>query len=264
MSSVWYDIGIRNGEMFGVNPCTFLTTAYGFWRLLKSKLRPLVYIPPEYDFSMISKWPLQGDIATQIFWANHLEGYLAPYDTVSFSMWPVKSAFWSGSPDFSGIFAVDTESDLIGETIVPYPYSTYVSDLMDPRWPLQRYAVIQHMRYILVPLDIRLKMFSSSEYGGWWKDADHIDESRFSWGVGNNSCDKIEIAFPEYWQQGDTACKIGINGESGKPISGDFWFSGRSYSYTFSGPDDAEQSLKIFGAVDLATHPDFTQYFDVN
>ena len=148
---------------------------------------------------------------------------------------------------------------------------------MDPAWPVQRYKVIQQLRYITVPLDIRVEVQNWGTSEWYWVDW-YSEAGNSQYGCINKTVypyfdwiflRKIEAKFADYWTQGNTVCKIGVFGE--KPydgysiqIDGCFWVNDKEYSCTrSSGVENPEQKLRIYGAVDLSTHPDFAQYFDI-
>ena len=151
-----------------------------------------------------------------------------------------------------------------------------------PAWPLQRSGIIQKMRYLTVPLDIRSKLYDLYSDSVYWTD--HYGESRqygylstddFRW---NGSDDggryiRIEAQIPEYWAQGNTVCKIAFEGgwydPDGScpppPVDGCGWHDGSRYSTgEYTGRFSARGVVRLFGAADLSTHPDFARYFDPN
>ena len=74
-----------------------------------------------------------------------------------------------------------------------------------------------------------------------------------------------------YWQKEGTVCKIGINAKKGAyiiypppPVTGDLWKQGAYFkSAKYEGRSPQESDLMIYAVVDLASHPDFKKYFDL-
>lgn len=231
--SVWGDMGIVNGKMFGVWPGVFLSAAYGFFAAVRAKAYPSgLYNFPEQSFDFLRKAGTGLYVPTRriALDRNYIFGS------------PVGAANWNGLPDWPSSFAL-TEADLIGEALVPNPFNIW-RDVSEPAWALQRYKLIQALRYIVIPLKITVYGQSHEDYfvGIKWTDGE-----------------ELTATMPDYWRQG--VSRIGIEGESGKPV-GTSWITSSSWSYTYHG-EDVYQTLRIYGAADLSTHPDFSQYFDI-
>ena len=235
--NVWRDMGfLADGSTFGVDPFAFLSTAYDFWRLLGSHSGATV---PDIEFAYCWK----GHEPAINTWSA-LNFILQPGAISSWSGWigginrPVPEASWNNSPDWAAINALSTAA-ILGETVIECPYRSS-RDVMLADWPRQRLKLIRLSRYMVVPLD------GAPYLSGYYQ-----------WDDGKT----LTASFPAYWQQA-TSRKIGVNGESGKPVSGQFW-QADTWSFTYTG-DGTDQQLSVYGAVDLTTHPDFEQYFDVN
>lgn len=267
--SVWSDIGIDGtGAFFGVLPGDFLREAYAFCGLLKSKLWAWNKQLPAYDFSFR---PKIGD--RDAFWTYDLDGYLSPVPTYFQQVLgrPVPAAAFASDPDWPGIFDL-TDADLLGEAVLPFPFSHYGYSVMDPGWYKQRYKLYQLIRWVTVELEIKIRRYRNGEPE--WETTEYIpgarEITRFNWGTPADPgtypwTDRIEIAFPAYWQQAD--CKIGIEGRSiagerETPL-GSSWVDSQHYEYEYTGYLSPTQTLRIYGVADLATHPDFAQYFDI-
>ena len=258
--SVWSEIGIIDGgTFFGVLPGAFLQTAWGFLSEIKNRLWPWMYQMSAHDFSGWQKsWPIpdwQYDYFERSF--RVIDSY------VTFGA-PVSPAVLSGSPDWNAVFTA-TEGGLLGQTVIPFPYYMRKISVMAPGWYKQRYALYQLFRYTVVPLDITLRHYYNNTRTD--VETDHVASSYFVWGTeeshgGSDWYDKIDVSFPAYWSQA-TTCKIGIEGEAGKPL-GISWVDGKTWSYQYTGAEPTSQTLTIYGAVDLTTHPDFSQYFDID
>lgn len=244
--SVFRNIGFRpDGVPFGVDPGAFLWAAFSFWGSLRAACfeEGSQYRLPAFGFAFRRK---SGDSANQ--WGDLGEYLSFPYvETYSLPGHPVPASMWSTSPDFPALDDLD-ESGVLGDTVIPSPYASRFRDVMRPDWPEQRYKLIRLTRYALVPLELKIggEVWLSGFYPGSWID--------WAW------TRTIEAAIPAYWQQA-TSRKIGINGQEGKPISGNSW-QGDAWSFTYSS-GELGQYLWLYGAADLATHPDFAQYFDI-
>lgn len=247
--SVWRDMGfLADGSAFGVDPGTFLSTAYGFWALLREKSFPAgppsMLLPP-FGFAFRRK---SGDNAN---WWSLLGEYLSFPDGNGFQQFarPVPVSVWETAPDWpTTLFLL--EPDILGEQVVPCPYSFPFRDVMSPDWPEQRRKLIDLARYAVVPLAITIRR------GAATSAAEYISYS-FQWF--ENSA--IEASFPAYWQQA-TSRKVGVFGEKDMPIAGNFW-QDTAYSFSYTQADIRSQTLWIYGAVDLATHPDFAEFYDI-
>lgn len=248
--SVWRDMGFRaDGTPFGVDPETFLVTAYYlFWDRLRRACWPDgSRALPYFDFNFRRKC---GDGGRYEFekWQKLGEYLSFPADT---SPPPYRAAFarparigWSG-PEWPHNFAL-TEGNFLGGPVIPCPYSSTFRDVMGPDWPRQRLQLIREMRYAVVPVDIT----------GGGAQQDRIDDTGFVWRDGLT----VTAAAPAYWARSATYM-IGITGERGKFIPSDVWESS-PWSVTYNGPDTS-QALYIYGVADLATHPDFAEFFDI-
>ena len=295
--SVWSDMGLVNARMYAVNPCTFMNTAYGFFRDLRLKLWPAddpnvpLYLP-DYDFSLhrrcgdkggagSAQWPELDDTKAPGYRNRNVLSFPdVPSEYLGF---PVPESYWNSIPKWSEIFTY-TEKMLIGEDVMHSPYYEYGErpSRNDPAWPIQRYKVIQAMRYTTIPINIRVKDYDRYTDTATWHEwhptffpYNHsINDPNFPWAVRYEYGGylQIEAEVPEYWTQGNTVCKIGYEGgwngpgwEVDPPISGCVWNSGNRFlSSEYTGKISPRAIVRLYGAADLATHPDFEQYFDTN
>lgn len=259
--SVWSDMGLVGGEMRGVNPGAFLNTALGFFQELR--LRTKGTTPYRgWNFDGLKKENLS--LLNSRYGSGH-----------NFNVWglftltgggypeilcrPITENFWRTAPEWTRISGL-SEADVLGEEIVEklwYNYSTQTYNgrrSMEPAWALQRYRLIQKMRYVTVPIDYGDGVFEYEHF--FW---DSIAGYR------------LRFALPSYWAQSGVDCRIGIKAETldlsrpAPPIEGCFWVNGSEFvageAAAFSGQ---ASKILVCGAVDLATHPDFARYFDVN
>ena len=279
-------MGLFDGRMNGVIPCAFLNAAYGFSHDLRKKLWPerTNIQTPDFDYTAHRKGT-DGSVL-KYFWPHYNWYFSFPDDEYGPLGRPVPEAYWNGLPRWSEILTYD-EQMLIGEEIIQNPYflGPEKPDITDPSWPLQRYKVIQHLRYISVPLDIRTKEYNARLKIYEWKDYKYenhiyqdnsINRDRFYW-HGRLGDDwgyvQVEARISEYWRQGNTVCKIGYEGKWKEPaghtvptpLDGCAWVNGNYLlSNEYTGNRSGDGIVKLYGVADLATHPDFEQYFDIN
>ena len=267
--SVWTDMGLADGRMKGVTPCVFLNTAFAFFEEVRSRTLEN-YRPSPRTFDLRRKGYFPDDYYPggnfTCFDANHADRRLGM---------PVPERFWNGPPVWSTIFSLG-EADVLGEAVLPSP-AVPGRSAGDTAWPLQRYRLIQRMRYVTVPLEIMI--FNGHDHAwlpdpgraldhwyrrGWWYEA---YDRPFSWSE-EGTC-RIRATIPAYWTCDDTVCRIGFEvekmspGSPDPPIAGCFWHEGGDYlSAACADPNGISCYMRGFGVADLATHPDFAQYFD--
>ena len=279
-------MGLVNARMYAVDPCTFMNTAYGFFHDLRLALWPVddttwqsLHLP-DYDFALHRRC---GDIGISGAAWPDLDSALSFPNEEDRLGWPVPENYWNSIPKWSEIFTCNEET-LIGEEILHSPYYEYGArpGLNDPAWPIQRYKVMQKMRYITIPLNIRVKDYELWSDTATWHEwvipnriYNHsINSTNFNWGARGyyNGYLQIEAEVPEYWTRGNAVCKIGYEGgwhgggyEAQPPISGCVWNSGNRFlSSEYTGSISPMATVRLFGAIDLSTHPDFAEYFDTN
>ena len=271
--SVWSDIGVVDDHLNAVNPCAFLNAAYGFFKGMRYQIAVITHAMPtlpDYDFLFRRKSNPR---------ALRPDAFSCPMEPDMLGR-PIPENYWNTLPQWGEIFA-QTEETLLGEDIVPFPYSRTGNSIMSPEWPLQRYKIIQKMRYMTVPVELRAK-----EYGKWidyshrWDIYDSyrpiteygMNTDKFWWRK-SGQYSQLEAQIPEYWSKGNTVCKIGYIGRWAlpddpnppPPINGCAWSGGSLYlTEEYMGTYSGRAVIQLYGAVDLATHPDFAQYFDMN
>ena len=274
--SVWSDMGVIDGKMRGVNPCRFLNAAYRFFQDLKYEMRHSVKTDHhasewhDFSFDRLLRYEMHGrsDLPSHI-WLNFST---KSNDGYAFNT-PITEEQWnSEAPDWNTVFSM-SEKDLLGEEPISYPAlsalfgGAYISDIP---WLEQRCKLIQKVRFVTVPLKIRVLNTPYSTSEGEWIDWGYnkgcIDWEDFQWFYYR----QIEADIPEYWCKEGTVCKIGVNSEyltpyyTSPPFDGDFWVSGPHFKSGKTDYKERYSKIKLYGAVDLATHPDFKKYFDIN
>ena len=262
MSSIWHNMGIREGKFCGVEQTKFLNTLYRFhYDVLQKSMISLesYYILPSYydiSFDVRAKWNPGGP------YGSNMESYvdaICSIHQVPFGT-PITQEYWnSAEPKWEEKTLLPTVKDLLGEEKVTYPAVSPgiyggKKRVGDVAWEKQQYKLVQKMRYCIVPLILEGVGAESKRQGF------------ASWVEWTWDTVQVKIQMPEYWQKAD--CKIGIyakviNGIH-PTINGCFWVSGKT-PYVKEPVADARittSELRIYGAVDLATHPDFKKFFD--
>ena len=274
MNSIWYEMGLRNGTFKGTVPAVFMNSAYRFFLDLKTRCRQSIvpgYTPSGKDVQFTftgrdrqGRWHTPW---TQDFYREFFTFGSVPMGT------PVGKEFWeSEKPVLTDEVLAPAEENILGEEIALAP-SAYTGDLRlinDISWEKQRYLLIQKMRYCIIPLKIlsRKKNYISS-WTKWYEylgNTGCVDRKSFYWGDHS----QLHIKFPEYWTAGNTRCRIAVNARnltSGYkvPVEGNFWCSGVEYITPPPPERDlwySSSQLRIYGVVDLASHPEWQKYFD--
>lgn len=170
---------------------------------------------------------------------------------------------WNASQPDAWAQTLYTEEEILQEDLIPYPgdvrgfggYPLRIS--LDPEWGEQRYRLIQKMRYCFIPLispEMRVNFVNDNELG---------------WG----GYRKITFRIPDYWRAGGTVHKIAVFIKDTYPdvfeetppdackwvTDGEFIIPARADGEVWKG----KSQVRIFGCVDLSTHPDFAKYFDI-
>ena len=279
--SVWSDMGAAGGRMNGVDPGTFLNAACAFFREIRRRSWPDGRSRfPEWDFSLRRKAG-ERELSTWNEWLL-LGKYLSFPTEIEELGRPIPEIYWNSLPRWSDIFT-QNERTLLQEEILPCPYGETIigPEIMDPAWPLQRLEVIRKMRYMTVPLNIRTREYDESsgtcrwfDYSGVYPNSVNREDFRWNGQTNEGQYVQVEAQIPEYWTRGDTVCRIGYQGgwkwsyqeeySGPPPINGCAWVNGARYlSGAYAGPGSGPAVVRLFGAADLATHPDFSRYFDV-
>jgi hypothetical protein len=273
MNSVWYEMGIRDGYMRGVNPGSFFSSVYSFFLSLYNPARATIWpelkpdeIESKFRFNARKKF---SPFPYYVYQNTGIEKYA----WVGVSQ--VKEEIWeSAKPDISQIS--DSESEILGEEIIELKQEQktgFASAHL--QWAKQRYRLIQKMRYCTIPAKIELLQFSYyyfPDWEDWTYNNGYIDYDRINF----RDVDRFRITVPEYWNQSGVKWKICVNAAKEKSpdqvtilpnISGNYWIT--QSPYTSPARPDKENPwtgtfapLRVRCVVDLSTHPDFSKYFD--
>ena len=268
--SIWYKMGMREGVFRGTNPATFLNEAYRFFLNLKDQCYRDAYnswVTPEseknYTFNARDKFGVWRGITDAIY-QNRFTFQTAPLGS------PIPEELWTtDTPQW--VKSSFTEQEILNEEIIPHeltishgaPYRS-----MSMQWEKQRYRLIQKMRYCLIPLKILTTTgYDLSSWYEWYGNTGCIDKPSFSW----ESHPRIKVTVPDFWTKEGTQYKIGIFAKSSdnytrSPLNGCRWFTQKELTTTAApsgSPWTGSSTLRIYGAVDLSTHPDYSKYFDI-
>ena len=275
---VWYDMGIREGKFRGVEPCTFLDTACHFFRMLREQLHKDLdpsYVTdlPESTFTFRGKekntaWENSGLRRWRYFsYTGNIPGKLT-----SPLGYPVPEKLWqSDAPQLEKV--TFSEAEILGVPVIPHAFDNNLSAGGFLRttlsWEKQRYALIQKMRYCIVPLKIHWYSDSDKEWyeysGPGAGERGFVNSDRFVW-TGRKY---LRLTFPDFWMEEGTICKIALSAEkiSGDklPLEGARWLT--SFPFTTQAPPEGEMwesasKLRIYGMADLSTHPGFASFFE--
>lgn len=276
MKSIWYEMGIREGKFCGVEQTKFLNTLYRFYYDLQQKCRaslsPYNVLDGGWDFDFSGRIKCAPSIGEHSDWASRVDKMCAPppvpYGT------PITQEYWnSAGPEWKEKDFKTSVDNLLGQEKVNYPlYRDDTGLYFFPRglrrvgeldWEKQQYRIVSVMRYCIVPLLIR------NDTGGIKWSAGYMHSERFEWSNHSGRDTQIIFEFPEYWKK--ATVKVGVFAKNTSkdqslkvPVDGSFWANGKT-PYIITTPDgtdyDAQSELRIYGAVDLATHPDFMKFF---
>ena len=273
--SVWYIMGMRDGIFYGTDPADFMDTAYRFFLDLKNRSRQSaspVFVPNEREVNFTFSGRKK-NVAREMgedFYKKYFAYQPLPFGT------PVKEALWyAEKPDLFSEDFDTAEEKILGETLIPHPDNGRWDKVnamdFDLEWEKQRYRLIQKMRYCVVPL----KVFCRSRgYSGVWHpwsefhyNTGCVDQTDLLW----ERFSQFKISFPEYWIPEGTSFKIGITANSNMPnapvpFNGKRWITAKEYITPYPSGDISYSSsqIRIYGFVDLATHPDWAKFFDIN
>lgn len=272
-------MGIRDGRFQGTVPAAFMNGAYRFFLDLKTKCRQSVvpgYRAPERDeqfsFTGRNRNGLWCDRTS--FW-NPEEFFREKFtfDKVPMGT-PVTEKFWNAeTPVWTDEVLQPSEKTILGEEIIPSPAESPMRIMLldDPSWERQRYRLIQKMRYCIVPLKIIYRTKDHKyKWSKWYEylgNTGCIDSKYFDW----NQYSQLRIQIPKYWATETARCKICITAKNNTPyykvpVEGNILIDGNACMT--SPPPDKEtwysnSQLRIYGLIDLATHPDWQKYFDI-
>lgn len=279
MKSVWYEMGMRNGEFRGVVPAAFMNSAYRFFLDLRDRCRQNInpaYTPPVHEqnftFNGVDRFGYWRGWNNFDFYESFFTFQPSPHGTPLGI--PIPEELWkTAEPDWEKVFF--TEEEILGEKTIHHPSMasqrgegpTAARYGNGTEWEKQRYRLILKMRYCLVPLQIyaRRSYNDSTFYEYYGSRSGCINNSAFYWA----DYPQLYVKLPEYWTQEKTVYKIGIYAEnltscSKVPLEGSRWISDKSFRTVREPAVNYWQShsiLRIYGAVDLSTHPDFKKYF---
>ena len=273
--SVWTDIGMREGMFYGVVPEFFLRNAFSFFSLLRNQCRKSVdpdHTVPDWEkymdfFAREKHRGARRDIAEPYndywnyftyFFIRPDQGSRAPIGA------PIPEYLWCEPPKWEKTNF--TEAEILGESeIFSHPA---VTGTEIPRtapsldWHKQRYRLIQKGRYCIVPITTNVK------YDGEWLNmtsAGYINDENFGWWYVRG----LKFSFDDFWFQEGVDARIGIynehvGGAAVFPFQGAYWFQQKTVTLI---PEeekrwDGYSILRVYGIIDLSTHPDFAEYFD--
>lgn len=264
-TSVWYDMGMRDSQFCGVNPCTFLNTAYRFFFELKTACRRSIvpgYSPSDSDkyFSITGKAIYQEYLAwNRGVGQNRFSYGNAPYGTpFPREKWDAPRPSWED----------DTLSPKLADVLLEEPFSfpnQYAGQYFSSKtldFSKQLYSLIQKMRFCIIPIECFHRDAGYLEWHEYWGNSGCVNNT-ISW----RGKRRLKFQIPEYWRKEQTQCKIGvcarnITPEFKVPIDGSFW-KGTEYTTPESADDViGESEMRVYGVIDLSTHPDFRKYID--
>ena len=266
MDSVWYQMGMRDGAFRGTVPAAFMNNAYRFFLDLRDQCRKVLspgYIPPESEnkFSFnardrYGRWRGYPDI----IYRNMFTFQQVPMGS------PLPEEVWNApKPKWDKVNF--TEEEILNEEIIPF--GTFRGKPADStEWETQRYRLIQKMRYCLIPLLIEVSTLDYQKRETWQDyhyNSGCVDQETFHWDYWY----RLKVKIPDYWSQKNVISKIGINAENltsanNVPINGSRWMEQKSFTTAKNTGNSlwlGTSKLRIYGAVDLASHPDFAKYF---
>lgn len=252
-------MGIREGKFCGVEQTKFLNTLYRFHYDLHQKCRSSLgsdnVLPSYYDvtFTGRAKWNQGGLYNFESYVDALCAIHRVPFGTL------ITQEYWnSAEPKWEAKTIEPDIKDLLGEEKVTYPAFSSgiyvgIKRVGDIAWEKQQYKLAKEMRYCIVPLILEGLGAEANRQG-------FANWVNWTWDVV-----PVKIQIPEYWKKAD--CKIGIYAKvidgMHPTINGCFWVSGKT-AYVKEPVADARitrSEVRIYGAVDLATHPDFKKFF---
>lgn len=262
MKSIWYEMGLREGEFRAVEHTRFLNSVYSFYHTLQSRCRETAgetWALPSYytlSFNGRPKWnPGKNGSSFEA-----LVEELCRFPPVPFGTPVTKTFLENPSPLWDEATLNPSCRTFIGEELLPYPGRNTLSYSARRRkddfsWEKQQYRLIQSMKYCIVPLQITGLGAEAARYG-------FVNSETWFWGR-----EEIFIKLPSYWAMPEA--KIGIYARSKSsgtppPVEGAFWVSGETpYRAPGASSSSITSTLRIYGVTDLAHHPDFEKYFDL-
>jgi hypothetical protein len=129
--------------------------------------------------------------------------------------------------------------------------------------PTQIYTLIQKMRYCIIPLEC---FFSNQwqDWTEWFYNTGCINQPQYYWNYNR----RLKVIIPEYWRKENTQYKIGVYAKNttpgdAVPVNGSFWKNAAEYTTPGIASTNGISDVRIYGAIDLSTHPDFKKYIDI-
>ena len=262
--SAWYAMGMRDGNFCGVNPATFLNTAYRFFLTLKTSCRKAV--TPEYRPSDAEESFSFNGLAKS---REYLDWeYYSTKERFSYDRAPLGAPFapekWEDPhPLWDAEVLERTRDDVLGEESFTHgPHDTYTRGfIFDLQFQKQLYKLIQKFRFSIIPLEVSY-LGNDGKWHEWFGNTGCVNLTCY-W----SSYKRWKVRIPEYFRKEQALCKIGVYAKNQSPgyrvpIDGSFW--NESYEYTTPAVSSTGWStLRIYGAIDLSTHPDFKKYIDI-
>ena len=259
MKSIWYEMGLREGEFRAVEHTRFLNGVYSFYHTLQTCCRRTagenwaLHSYYTLSFNGRPKWnPGKNGSSFEA-----LVDEVCRFPPVPFGTPVTKTYLENPDPVWDEATLAPTAEHFIGEALLPYSgRNTFPMEAKLRKgafaWEKQQYRLIQSMRYCIVPLELKGLGAEAAHYG-------FVNCEAWPWGK-----EDIEIKLPQYWALPDS--KIGIYAQGGEspPIEGSFWVSGETpYRVKGTAARPGSSTLRIYGVTDLAHHADFEKYFDL-
>ena len=272
--STWYRMGMREGVFRGTTPAVFMNELYKFFLNLRDQCRRDVYstyVTPEseknFNFTGRDKFGRWQGLGYDFYRSKFTYQPVPLGSPIPEELWTTENPEWKKT-SFS-------EKELLNEEIVPHEltisYNGGPYKSMSMQWEKQRYRVVQKMRYCIIPLKILTRDTwwdpSGERWYEWYGNTGCVDQGSFSW----ESYRQLKVSVPDFWTKEGTQYKIGVFAENNEPytqapVSGCRWFTQKELT-TSQAPAGSKwrgsSTLRIYGAVDLSTHPDYSKYFDI-
>lgn len=280
--SIWSEMGVRDGQFSGVKPLSAIDAIWNFFNDVRYAvyMSPHIGVYPEewlwkvgFTFDGRYKFSRQDSIDVDILRNGELKLPIVesgPDFVGSF----ISADTWCQAPDWTLDKFIKADSEALTDDIVLHPlvslspYGPFVL-AEDFSWYRQRYALIQKLRFLVVPMDIWYKSFD----GEWWQEYHNVYEggylyfpckSEYEPCFSLNAIKGVRFSIPDYWAQDGVDFKIGVQIDPSKysPVKGQFWYYGKTYTIETEKRWDGSGVFSAFAVVDLATHPDFAKYYD--
>lgn len=272
--SIWSKMGLRDGKFIAVNPLAFMDGLWEFFLKLRIAQRTDNVLPPSWE------WQKNFSFAWRV--KSRVADAKTPYGLLKFSYTDldyfigtfISPECWCATPEWDMSQFWRTEEDVLQEEIVLHPLlhldmfnkATLAEDM---KWQHQRYALIQRLRFMIIPMACLGKQgdawveISRDGYFYWPCLEDEFNCYPFHGHVIRG----IKLVVPDYWAQEGVSYKIGIViNPSGHghyiPLSGAFWHHAKEFVCETKDNWDGYAEFSAFAVVDLSTHPDFAKFYD--